>query len=541
MPISKQTFDDHVFGRTAETTGERWIAVQQGQTVGWAPRRAFTGNSAEAVAILSHQGIDIIGRDHLGHIHASINALKDFPPGDLVTGVGWNGRHFALQDATVFSPKGSLPFAVVLEPIAGKNDIAGSHEKWLERVATPLARLPLSSFCLMLAFVGPILSLTERDSNFGFELVGGKGRGKSTLQRLTASIFGGIGAGSSGRYLETFDTTLNALEPQLRNHADLLLILDEAALFFAGSSDRQRAAQFQAFAFKMATGDEKGRMNASRARGIRMAYISSSNERLEDIIATKSTTASAAGDRFMTIPVPDDQPHGVFESLPAGYASGSALAQSLISAAGKHHGHAIRVFLEALVDARAADQKGLRKRIKRLVEQFQENVGIDLNSGTDVRVSEAFGLVFAAGRLARDYGALPASFRNLGTAVARVYDMHRQAMAATLPFIERLQEIAEKPETILLSKRRAALTAETLEAAPAFIAMKRDHREALITVEAFVRQFPDHLRLLKQREVGDLMKRDGRNDTCWRALAKGIDKKRVYVFRLPPLEDRNSI
>ena len=72
--------------------------------------------------------------------------------------------------------------------------------------------------------------LTSRVGSFGFELVGEKGIGKSTLQYLMSSVLGGAIQGADGNYWVTLDTTVNALEDTMAEHSDLPIIFDEAGL-----------------------------------------------------------------------------------------------------------------------------------------------------------------------------------------------------------------------------------------------------------------------------------------------------------------------
>ena len=105
------------------------------------------------------------------------------------------------------------------------------------------------------------------------------------------------------------------------------------------------------------------------------------------------------------------------------FAGSAEYANALTRAAEQNHGHAIRKFLKQLVRARAKDDAALRAWIASRVNGFVEKANIDPNDGSAFRVAEAFGLVYAAGRLAQQYGVLPDCLA-VGPAVLTCYSLH---------------------------------------------------------------------------------------------------------------------
>lgn len=330
----------------------------------------------------------------------------------MIERVGWNGQHFALPDGTVFSPSGAQQPDIVFQRIPRRCSPRGTFKGWKRKVARRLAGQALAEFVLCLAFAAPLLALTNRVGNFGFELVGGKGTGKSSLQQLMSSVLGAL-QGEDGHYWVSFDATPNALEQSMAGFSDLPLILEEANLFVAGETARTRGNNFKALAFRLGGGSEKARFDQGQPKEFRLIFLTSSNERLAKLMNINSEAARAAEDRLITLPI-EGRPHGVLDFVPSGTANASQFIADLVAAADAHHGHAIRRFLSHLVQERADDERRLRAEIVRRMASFREKAGVDPNAGSAVRVADAFGLVFAAGALAKRYGALPRAFRTGG-------------------------------------------------------------------------------------------------------------------------------
>ena len=329
------------------SSGRRFVRVELGDKIGSAPLDAFTLQATRAIEMLSRQDVILIGPASRQELIKQVEALKDFPQEDVAEHVGWNGGSFALPDGSVISPRRSPKPIIAFETVADKCSVTGSLREWKKQVAEPLDGQSIGIFALCFAFVAPLLSLTSRQGNFGFELVGVKGAGKSTIQYIASSVLGGFSEGSNDRYWLSLNSTINALDDTMVAHADMPIILDEAGLFAAGDSPRVRGEAYKALAFKLASGDRKSRLGEPKRKASRHVFLISANESLIDLTDRHSDSASAAADRLMTICVPDRQ-YGVFDHLPAGHSGSREYAQALTNAAEQHHGQAFRKFLKRL-------------------------------------------------------------------------------------------------------------------------------------------------------------------------------------------------
>lgn len=516
--------------------GTRWVKVSDNGKYCWVPLSDFHGHGKEAIARLSRCGVIIVGAARVKKLMDEVAGIEEFYEAELIEHIGWNGKHFALPDGTVFSPEGCSSDEVLFEISSNKCSAKGDAESWQRDVAAKLANQSIPIFGLCLTFAAAILRLTNRVGNFGFELVGGKGTGKSTVQQLMSSVLGGAIQGDDGHYYISFDATANGLEQAMSAHSDLPMILEEANLFLAGESSRVRGEHFKAVAFRLVGGTDKLRFDQRSGGEYRFVYMSSSNERLADLIDNRTEAARAAADRFITIDLSPDRKHGVFDELPRDYATAGLFARSLISAANQHHGHAIRIFLQGLVQDRHDDDEALKAKIEGSVQLFQKRANVDLDNGSAARVAEAFGIVYAGGVLAQQYGALPKALK-CGRAVLNCYKSYLLGNHEASAVLSILQAIARSKDTAKIGFQKHGGTplpsSSCLEVAPAFLKKVETKRELWIKPDRIHHLIPGWTRLKNKPEIIALLKRDGDHKTVKRTLPTQNKAVRVYCFELP--------
>lgn len=504
----------------------------------WVPFGSFRSSAGEDA--LARRNIILIGDDRKT-LRAKLDALDDFPHKPLIEEPGWSAQHFALPDGTVLGPvaDGAKKPVVLFEPARGKCRAAGTLEDWLKHVAVPLIGQHLACFALMFMFAAPLLRIIGRNGNFGFELAGPKGVGKTTLQYLASSVAGPAMDAGGRNYWVSANATVAGLEGVMAEHADLPLIIEETNLFAAGSADRQRAAQFNELVFRLADGSVKARYQDHAQKRFRFLYLTSTNEPLNQVLAGHRIAVSdAAADRLLTLPLGFDRPFGSFDSVPAEYEDARAFAAALTSAVRRYHGTPLRWFLDRLVRAKNKDPARLRGRIERSMTRFREKVDGDRNSGSEARVADAFGLVFAAGKLAQEYGTLPRDFKCLKA--ARVaHELNRSAMERLTPK-DRLLRLAARKDLIKLVRGKLPdLTDDQLTSVPGFISSGRGgRRELLLHPSAFHRAFADTGGVLRDPDVRKMLVCDtDRRQTVKRRLRANRPPERAYCFVLPRDED----
>jgi hypothetical protein len=240
---------------------------------------------------------------------------------------------------------------------------------------------------------------------------------------------------------------------------------------------------------------------------------------------------AAAADRLITLPVPSDG--GVFKTCPEGYAGRGEFAKALIKSAGEQHGTAIRRFLAQLVQHRADGEEKLRERIEHHIANFRCAAGVPDDDGSQSRVADAFGLVMAAGRLAKHYGVLPKRLDCEAVSLA-CYRLYRPAARRKTSILDELVEISRNPKTLTIDASKLRdLTNRQLDQHEAFLHRnRRGQTELLFWPPAFQRRFPDYGRTLRQPEVSAYMKVDKDRVTVKRPIRVGRED-RVYCFVLP--------
>ena len=513
--------------------GDQWVQVQCRSDVAFAPFSDFVGNGSEAAKRLANSGVVTIGREWPA-VRDAVATLSWFPSKPLIEQPGWSGAHFALADGRVFSPPGSNQPIVLFGVNQFKCAHAGSPKGWKNGICRPLADQQLCAFMMMVPFAAPLLGLTDRIGNFGFELVGDGGTGKSTLQQLMATVPGGAMPSAPGHYWVDCNTTANALEPTMMAHSDQVIIMDEQALFAGGATDRARASSMKELVFKLAAGSSKARFPAGQQTEHRLIYVMSSNKSLEQTLGgDDAAVAAAAADRLITLNI-EERRYGIFDYVPAQWQSASAFAEALKKTAAEHYGLAFPRFIQRLVNRRARDERKLRKRVSTRLEEFRRAAGVDPNDGSALRVVDAFGLCYAGGALAQQFKVLPRTFDCLRAAVT-CYNLYREDAHWLQPLPHRLRRLSKDPHVVDLDNGLPRLSNTDLYAVAAFLkTTKTKRREILFLQASRDRFFPDFDALKRDPANGGLFKSEKGRDTVRRRIRKGKGKEAVYRFYLPP-------
>lgn len=501
----------------------------------WVPFTAFMGSGMDAARLLASKNIILLKRD-FSILVEKVEDLAQFPPRPLIEKPGWSGRFFALPNGKVFGPRGTIgdPPTVLFAPVLGKCRARGTLEEWLEHVAMPLIGQRLATFVVMAMFASPLLRFTDRASNFGFELAGPKGVGKSTIQFVASSVMGPALSSSGSNYWITANATVAGLEGMMSQHSGIPMVIEEANLFAAGENSKARASKFNELVFRLSDGTVKARHQDHAQKRSRFIYITSTNEPLEKILAGERIAVSeAAADRLLTLVIGPDRPFGLFDFVPEGFDDASSLAASLNRAVARFHGQSIRHFLTGLVAAHAEGPLALRKRITDLVARFRGKVAVDPNSGSATRVADAFGLVYAAGILAIEWGALPKRMACLKAARA-AYELNRSLLDQLTPK-QRVLELARHKDAVRWQDGQLPdLTEEEIDEVPSFVRLRaKGRRELIMTAEGMANAFADPKAIFADPDVRAMMLHDGNRNTVKRRLSIVSRQRRVYCFRLP--------
>jgi hypothetical protein len=491
-------------GIRAEATKYVWIGIDGHRAV--MPYDTWHAGSGDGAKALREQGVTVV--TSLPAVREAIASLKRFDPVAVAIRPGWTSQAFALASGIMVAPEGVANPIRAFAPYEGMTGRGGTLGGWKAGVAVPLAEHLIATFMMMIMFAAALLRLTNRTDNFGFELSGRAGCGKTTLQLLMASAAGPAVGAEGATYWRTCNATINALESVLEQYNDAVLILDEAGLVQAGGKVHGRALQMREMSFRLSSGLVRHRYGETIGVVNRLIYVLSTNRPIALLLGSAHAAETEATlDRMMTLPL-DDRAHGIFDACPPAYQSTGVLAEALRRAAAEHYGHAVPAFIAWLVNRRNRNPDRFRRHIARGIAFFVSSCGVDTNDGSAKRVAEAYGLVYVAGKLATRAGVLPPEYRCLKAARA-AFELHRQHGRYSMSFDDRLRRLMRDPGTIdTVVENVASMSSVKLAACRAFLAStKSGRRELWIPREHLDDVFTDWNRLRHHPEVEERLKR----------------------------------
>lgn len=471
---------------------------------------------------LRKNGVIITSDPDWRDIVKSINDIRSFPTHALIEEPGWTGCYLADSSGRVYSPKGSPKGKALFRPSHQIERSKGRLKDWREQVAVPLTGQHLPMLAVLAAFAAPLLQLTKETYNFGFEFSGPPETGKTTCLRLMTSVVRCPSA------IPNFNATLAGFESMFREHQDMPFPIDEANL-----ADGSKKHMLD-FAFRMANGTAKVTVYQPDRAQSRFIFATSANRPFHEALKSfDADTAGAALQRLMPLRITNNE-IGVFDFVPKRFASSGAFVDYLEGVIKEQYGTPFARFLQELVNARAEDADKFQRQLERSIDQFATKVGIAVTARGKTRVTTTFGLLYAAGKLAKRWKILPKEWQCLQACVAGYRNYQRQLPAQT-PFVTRLLAIATRPQTMdLRKKERPNLTDEQVREAGAFLVSGTgDRTELLMTDDLCRHYFPDWKRLQTNSDFRELNCRDGDHKTKQRHMRQGHNKERFICFILP--------
>ncbi|MCW1383926.1 DUF927 domain-containing protein [Novosphingobium sp. KCTC 2891] len=517
--------------------GSKWVLTKYNGASALLPYGAFVQSRSQLLSTLSQHGVVIIPKAAKDSFMEQVGELEEFSPRVIFSRPGWHQGQFATVSGKVYAPSKTTKGLIGFETNPIKCARKGTHSAWLQLVAGPLAGHHIPVFAIMACFAAPMLSVVGRADNFGFELSGAGGKGKSTTQRLMASVVGPAMEKNQG-YITTFNMTHVALDEAMRSHSDMPFIIDEANLFGLGTGGRADDRAMRDFSFQMGSGVTKGKFGRVNQEGYRFIFVTSANEPFHELLGrAHRDTANAASDRLISISIPEED-SGVFGPLPSGYQSYRAFTLALETAMVAQYGTAMPKFLRALVRSRHKNEAKFVGALNRRIATFKQHVGVNENNGSDVRVAEAFGLVYAAGEYARHTGVLPKEYDCLAAA-SHCYSNYRGTVPVRQSLPDRLKAIIERPETRAVDRAALpTLSDEELEAIGAFIRVVKGETLLLMTPSFGGRMLPDWRSLMGTPAFQRLNKADkngrGRGYHCRVRANSKVDW--FYAFKIDPID-----
>jgi uncharacterized protein (DUF927 family) len=315
---------------------------------------------------------------------------------------GWHdvaGRAcFVLPDGEAFGPAAD---DVILQAETAGGETAyqegGTLNEWQTEIAALAVGNDLVALAIAAGFAAPLLYVLGEASG-GFHIFGGSQTGKTTVLRCGASVWG-----NPEKQVRQWRTTANGLEGVATMTSDTLLCLDE--LGQANGKDVSDVAYMLANGTGKARADRSGA--ARKVKQWRTLFLSTGEITLAAKMSEAGLSPMAGQEvRFVGLPADAGAGLGAFQSLHHFAASG-ALASHLSAASQRFYGTAARAFLARVAADRGTDPEGL---VGLLVAWRDAFTAEHLPPGADGQVSSVckrFGVVAAAGELARAYDVVP--------------------------------------------------------------------------------------------------------------------------------------
>ena len=505
-------------------SGNRFVEISFAGKLGYAPYKLFVTKKVEAREHLAGQDVTIIANADWNAIVSAVEGITRFKKHPLIEMPGWSGSCFATKDGTCFAPPDKKAGKAIFPQLPKSDVTKGDLASWHSEIGGPIAGQHLLMVAVFAALAAPLVDIAGEPLNFGFELSGPPETGKTTWLTLFASI-----AGRPSR-IPTFNSTKAGFEAMFNEIRDQPFPVDEANL--ADDSDK---LFMKDFAFRMSNGVPKVTAFQPERAQFRFVYATTANQPFYEALGIGNVdTSGAALQRLLPLRIDRSNPLGIFTFVPDGFSSPGDFATYLADKIAAQYGAPMKSFLAELASARGKDAKALASHVKAKISEFEVKTGLSAASRGKTRATSAFGLLYAAGSMAKKKGILPSSWDCMEACVA-AYRNYQSCLPDQTPLATRLLTIAQRPETLDLRDGSVpALTDAQLNYHGAFIKRGKGGRVELLLTEGVKCQFFPawkELKLTSEFRASNVSAKD--HDGQQRQVRQGKKKERFICFVLP--------
>jgi Domain of unknown function (DUF927) len=360
---------------------------------------------------------------------------------------GWSGRTFVL-------PHGSIGAEVIhFIGDAKAPSRFGSLAAWKAALKEPCNQSSFLKFGVALGWTGPLIELAGEVEGATFHFTGPSAGGKSLAE--LAALSGEKRA--SRNLLLTHDVSGRGLVELASQANGRLLVIDELARLEGSQAvQRRRLAQL---AHTLASGQAKVISKAVAKGDLRpinfqIVALSSGELQLEGSSLERPRTQGERT-RLIEIGVPHGDKGGIFDRLARGESS-HRLAEITERAITQNYGVALEPFIAELVGDYAAASRRARKFVANFV------LHVEAETPWDRRFARKFGLVYAAARLAAEYGVAPWSANSALKPILRIYRNARRRVAtaeeAADDVVDRLHQWSANPRKFPICRKGQSLS-----------------------------------------------------------------------------------
>ena len=270
----------------------------------------------------------------------------------------------------------------------------GTLDDWRQYVALPACKSPGWRYAIMVSLSGPLLNPLDQPTTL-HHTTGLSSIGKTNALRGGASVWGLGKTDVPDSFIQTWNSTGNAVECMAAAHSDMCLFMDELHMADADS--------FRNVIYMLGNGKGKARSNREatlrQSRHWRLAACSTGEIGIEaKIIESGKIAQAGVGVRALDI-------HADEAFLPKLPLSDVA---ALTDGAGRYYGTAGPAFVQHLINtgmARPGTTAALQ--VKQMYEATLSTLTKGINDSRVIRAAKAFAVVQVAGEIAVQAGILP--------------------------------------------------------------------------------------------------------------------------------------
>jgi hypothetical protein len=296
---------------------------------------------------------------------------------------------------------------------------SGSIKSWARSIAKPAEASSILMFAISAAFASPLLKIAGRGT-FGFCLFA-----PSRTEKTLATLYAGsvVGLGSTEQLL-AWNVTEARLGEQMPEVNDSLAPIDD--LMALHGDDKTRYSRMRELAYKLALGAGTGRHSSFSPNSYEhwKVIVLTSNEHSIREFARRSRRSREPGEtiRWIDLPATFDGADTIFDRIT--YTKEQLVWDQWFNRCKENQGHAFEAFLRRLI--------GIRETAPQLIEKyvnaFRESAQDDADGRLARDLATKFGLVYAGGRLAIQFGLVPWSKVVLKDAIKKCYRAARDLL-----------------------------------------------------------------------------------------------------------------
>lgn len=299
----------------------------------------------------------------------------------------------------------------------GATSVNGTAKAWQSSVAEVASYSSYMITAICTAFAAPLLRIADRDA-FTICFSGPSRKGKTSITLAAASV---IGIGGKEE-LFSWNRTIAQLEEEVPRFNDCLFPIDD--LEGMTGRDAERYQSIRELSYKFASGNEKARHSSfdggHATRGSWRSILLTSNEVTIAKLASSARRNRKQGEltRLIDIPVAEVAGHQIFDLSTSADDEAWRRRQFKKFYEGCHnnHGKVFSRYIRKLIDA-----EKLHSSVERRMEFFRKKVTAKTSSHLAREMITPFSLLYAAGRLARDFDLVPWSPKEIRKAITVCY------------------------------------------------------------------------------------------------------------------------